>query len=451
MSAFYTFFVFFITFSILIFVHELGHFLVARMFNVKILTFSVGFGKSIFSWRDRNNTEYKLGFIPLGGYVKMLCAQDVMSDSEDYKYTLDAQHPWKKMLIVIAGPAINILLAFIIYFIIGLLGTVSLKPIVTGIVKDSPLYGSIYIDRPLVIDSINDVKVRNYSDAYMQLALLKDNKDFKIVFADPKDPLDLITYNVKNLNISLNNLRGIDLLNKVGLIGYQVDYNFTISGFTQKDSEMKIGDQIVSYDSIPIKDISSFTSYIQEKKTDPILLKVKREGGYFSYYSRAYLDKSSGNYVLGISFSFNKIDENYLYNNNYNLLDALYIACYKVSEVVRFTIITLYNIFFGNLSFDNLGGPFETASYAKHSFSMGVISYLSLLALISINLGVFNMIPIPVLDGGSFVLYFVEMLTGISLSGFLLNVFTVISILLILSFSFYVFLFDFFRFFKINF
>lgn len=311
-----TLLIFLITISILVAVHEFGHYLVARLCGVYVHCFSIGFGPKLIKYKTKKSGEFRLSLIPLGGYVKMMDSRTEEINSNELSLAFDHQAIYKRILIVLAGPIANFIFAFFLYWAVSLIG------------------------------------IPNYSTT----AKISD-----VVASSPA-----------------------------------------------QNAGLKRGDVILSYDETPYTDWNDFSQRV--KKTAKIQLEIDRDGQQFS--QNIFLEKKdkTGNYFLGIQPT--RVNTPIYYN----LVSGFVFSVENSWNIIIGTIKSLFQLIIGTVGLDQLSGPISIASAANEMSNAGLSHFLLFLGLISINLGVINLVPLPMLDGGHILLLIIETFRGKSLS-----------------------------------
>lgn len=392
--------------------HEFAHFLVARLFGIKVLRFSIGFGKRLFSWHDRSGTEYVFALIPLGGYVKMLDEREETVSPIDLPYSFNQQAFYKKFLVVLAGPLMNLLCAFILYWIILMIGFTAIKPII-GEVMPQSIAAAANVKAKREIIKINHTETNTWKDVLF--GLLNHVGDHNHLILTTKALNSNTTYqNVLNLHQwQLNDLTP-DLLSSLGIVPYQPKIPLTI-GIIEKESPaekagLKIGDKIIAINGAKIKDWVHFLNVIVKHPNQTISLTIKRKQTTqtMSIHLGSKLTMLfQRNGFLGVSPKV-KWPDSFLLQVHYGPIEALPHAYYETVNLLYFNFLLLGKLAVGKISFQSLGGPITIFESAAQAFNLGVISFLGFLAFLSIAVAVINVLPIPGLDGGHLLIYAIE-------------------------------------------
>tara|TARA_B100002019_G_scaffold150846_1_gene129938 strand:- start:4163 stop:5473 length:1311 start_codon:yes stop_codon:yes gene_type:complete len=391
---------FVIAIGILVTFHEYGHYIVARLCDVKVLKFSVGFGKPIYSWTsNKTHTEYALCMIPLGGYVQMLESKNQEGEpneinEDDYKYCFDKKNVYQRFAVVAAGPIFNLILAVIFFAMTFMHGISGVKPKIT-------LENNVY-----EVISVNDNKVQRWQDVRVEL--------LNNVVNEQKISLTLIDSN-NNLNefpikydSSILNMEG-DIVTNIGL---KIVYpgRAAIIGdvnTSNNNKNVKAGDQILSINGQLIDSWDDFVNIIEKSPGQKINIVALRNNKAIDYDVNV-LEKN-GRGFLGVS---KKIDKRDFVFVNYNLSDSFDRALTSTSDYTLLTFKMIGRLVVGEANVKNLSGPLSIAQFSGRSLEMGLSYFLYLLAILSVSLGVLNLLPIPMLDGGHLVYYIYEIIFG---------------------------------------
>ncbi|MCH8265647.1 MAG: RIP metalloprotease RseP [Proteobacteria bacterium] len=410
-----------VTLGILVTVHEFGHFWVARRCGVKVLRFSIGFGKAVKTWIGKDGVEYVLAPIPLGGYVKMLGQEDTSSTVGDVplsqRHLSFAYKPlWQRMAIVAAGPVANFLLAIFVFWIINVsYGISGVAPVINGVVEESPAYvaGLRTGDEILAVDGEETIIWRQVT---MQL-LARLGETGNLVFTI--DPVD--SNRLRDVSIPVISWMGDETApNPVSSLGIvQIEIPAIIAGVVAEgraeSGGLLAGDEIVSVNGRAIR---GWTHWVEVIRANPELeldTVVKREGIETAIMLRpatrtledGSVIGSIGAYVQETSFS-ELVPPEMLREISYNPISAIQPALQETWDKSVFILMSVKKMVVGLISVKNINGPITIAQIAGQTASYGIDVYLGFLALLSISLGVLNLLPIPILDGGHLMYYMIE-------------------------------------------
>ncbi|HSI42799.1 MAG TPA: RIP metalloprotease RseP [Methylotenera sp.] len=421
LNALLTVAAFIFTLGLLVTIHEYGHYQVAKWCGVKVLKFSIGFGKPFFTKKvGRDQTEFVLAAIPLGGYVKMLDEHEVKGTDEyalhDMSRALNRQSVAKRMAIVVAGSGANLLLAILFYWILFLLGVVGLKPII-GHVSDNSPAAIASMNRGETIQSINGKPVTNWQEArwiFLKESLKSDSVEVLAVNNNSEahlHQLDLSGFKQEDFET--------DILEKLGLSVYQPDIPARVGDITHNSPAAKAGLQVDDLIlSINHKKVSFWEDFVQEIRRNPkVDLEVVVQRGNQEVTLHVIPDTVVENRKkigrIGASFKLEPHELDALFvTTHYSIAGALIQAIEKTWDTALFSLKMIGNMLTGQVSWKSMSGPVSIANYAGQSANMGLKVFIGFLAVISISIGVLNLLPIPVLDGGHFMYYMAEIFTG---------------------------------------
>jgi len=412
---------FLLTIGILVVVHEYGHYLCARMFNVKILTFSVGFGPKILSYKSRSN-EWRLSLIPFGGYVRMLDEREGKVPENEKHLAFNNKNPYQKILIALSGPLFNILFAIVVYYIIALIGITELKPVISSI-NPTILQNTIKTDLaiPSQIVAIDGHQTKTWNDANEQFNQAVIHKAQFTLQLKPANVADLQTVNINSV-ILKQHFGASAYLETIGL--YPMLFLPVISYVEPHSvadkSGLKVNDQIIAINSESVTNWLFVAQTIHSSPGETLRIKIKR-GNNDLVYSIIPEGKSDvSGQIVGMLGIMPTLDQTMLAQNSfiqkYDWLHSLGYAFTECYGVIRFNLSSLYQIVTGGISPYNLGGPISIAKVGGLAIHDGIVHFAEFLALISIGLAIMNLLPIPVLDGGHILIYMIEIVIGKQLS-----------------------------------
>ncbi|UIN23567.1 RIP metalloprotease RseP [Herbaspirillum frisingense] len=419
MTLLHTLIAFFVALGSLVVVHELGHYLVARWCGVKVLRFSVGMGRVIWSRRfGRDQTEWALSILPLGGYVKMLDAREQPLEDipeADLKREFTRQSVWRRIAIVAAGPIANFLLAIVLFAGLYMHGVPEPVPVLRAAAEQSAAYqaGLRAGDR---ITAINGAPVQVWSEVrwkLMQLVLEKADARVDVERPNPNGSGKLLnSVTLRLAGIDSNELEG-DFLGKLGLaLARPPAMLGKIMDGPAKAAGLQSGDRITAIDAVPVQDGLAFVEKVRESAGKPLLLEGVRGGNRFEVRvtPEAVEEGDSGKRIGRIKVEVPLAPEMATVSDG--PLTALAKGAQRTWDTSAMTVKMIGKMIVGQVSLKNITGPITIADYAGQTARVGLVSYLSFLAFISISLGVMNLLPIPVLDGGHLLYYALEILTG---------------------------------------
>ena len=450
MSFIYSLLGFIVAIAVLVAVHEFGHFWVARKLGVKVLRFSVGFGKPL--WRKvagEDQIEYVIGAIPLGGYVKMLGEGDgtPIAPSEVHR-AFDRQPIWKRSLIVVAGPAINFLFAIILFMLLGL-GTEKHVVPIFGDFSDTSLVAQAGIvpgDKLLEIDG-REVKHFLERDLYVLNQVLK--KQPISIKVDGQDGIRSMVLETKQ--IPIYNIDPAVVMKKLGFIHVAPPPNTTIriveEGSPADLAGLQEGDRFLKIDNKTISRWRDLVEIVQPSPDKSLPITVERDGTQIDLFvtpkAKTVGDKTIG--LLGVGGQSSPYPEDQLITFSRSPLQSLVYGIERTWVMSSLTVRVLWNMVTLKASPKNISGPITIADVTGQAVQISWQSYVFVLAAISISLGVMNLLPIPMLDGGHLLTYAVEIVAGRSFSEKFFAVGQKVGIFLLLSLMSLAFYNDIFR------
>lgn len=417
MTLLHTILAFLFVLGILIVVHELGHYWVARWCGVKVLRFSVGMGKVLWSRRiGPDRTEWALSALPFGGYVKMLDAREGDLSGlppEDLAREFTRQNVWKRIAIVAAGPLANFLLAIAIFTGLYSHGIPEPAPLLRAVPVKTAAYEAGLRGGERVT-GINGEPVQIWSDLRWQLIQLAVERQSAELQVSRDGGNDSYTVRLSLDSISTQDLEG-DFLGKLGLdlARPKAKLGKLAEGGPAMQAGLREGDVIVAVDSKPIVDGVAFIELVRASPGKDLRMTVQREQQRLELTVTPEARQQNGKTIGQIMVEMVGPE---MVTASSSPVEAFGKAVQRTWDSSVLTLKMLGKMLVGELSWKNISGPITIADYAGQTARIGLISYLSFIALISISLGVMNLLPIPVLDGGHLLYYSLEVLTGRPLS-----------------------------------
>ena len=420
---------FIVTIGILVTIHEYGHFQVARWCNVKVLRFSIGFGKPLLKKNfGQDKTEFVLAAIPLGGFVKMLDERELKAEQEenpqlaqtnysdtDLKRAFNRQTVWKRIAIVLAGPLANLLLAIVLYWVLFMLGVAGTRPMIGEVAKDS-LAAQASIAPGEVIQKINGKSISSWQEArWILLEASLENKSVEIDAVNQNN--ELFQHTVSFVGVDQN--AEVDVLKKMGITEYRPNIAAVIGEILPKSVAEKSGflpkDKILSIDGVAINDWEQVVNTVKSNPNKKLWFEVERAKKIIRIAAAPEAiqenNQTIGRMGAGVKIDQAELDK-LLVTFNYSPLVSLQKAITKTWDTSIFSLKMLGKMLLGQVSLKSISGPVTIADYAGKSANLGLKTFLSFLALVSISIGVLNLLPIPVLDGGHLMYYMVEIFKG---------------------------------------
>ena len=403
--------------ALLVVFHEYGHYWVARRCGVKVLRFSLGFGNVIYRKRFANSdTEWVISSVPLGGYVKMLDEREEEVAPEDLPYAFSRKPVLQRMAIVVAGPLANFLLAIVLYWGLFVHGVPGLKPMLGEVPAGTP--AAIAQMQPgETILSINGEAIPSWQELHWRLLdLALQQGEVRI---EAKDAGGTSLLHVLDMSgLAAKDLDG-DFLDKLGLHLYQPVILPVIGdvaeGSVAQRAGLQPGDRILHANGVPVQRWMEIVEVLRAHPEQTVQLDIQRGEKTLNIAVVPQAVVESGKTVgkIGAAPEVDKQAWQAMFTEvSYGPLEALMQSLRKTWETTAISLKMMGKMVTGEVSMKNLSGPITIADYAGQSAKMGVVAYLSFLALISISLGVLNLLPIPLLDGGHLLYYVAELLKG---------------------------------------
>ena len=417
MDTLHTLFYFIVAISLLIAIHEFGHFWVARKTGVKVLRFSIGFGKVIWKYqKDSASTEYVLSAIPLGGYVKMVDEREGDVVAEDLPYAFTQKPLWARTAIVAAGPIFNLILAVILYWAVFMLGETGMRPIV-GSVENGTLAAQAGFVEGEEIVAVNNIKTVTWGNTMETiLASAMDAEEGLPIEVKTEDGLFITHTLVIPLEISQDPER---LVKELGINAWQPKISPLIGKIIENSvaaqAGLQAGDLILSADGNEFTDWMLWVKYVQGHAGKMMLVQIERDGQvqviHLTPESVIENEQIIGKIGVGVQIP-EGLRESMMVEHSLPPVGALIAAFERTWYYSGATLKMIGQMFVGNAAVENLSGPISIAQYAGKSAEMGLVPFLKFLAILSVSLGVLNLLPIPVLDGGHLLMFAVEAIKG---------------------------------------
>jgi regulator of sigma E protease len=412
---------FIVALGILITAHEYGHFWVARRCGVKVERFSIGFGKAIWRKVGQDGTEYVVAMIPLGGYVKMLDerVEDVPAELADQAF--NRKTVWQRIAIVSAGPIANFIFAIVALYIMYLIGTPSLKPVIDSTKLDSPA-GIINVVEPQQIIAVSGQKVRTWEEVNLALVGHIGDPSIELTLA-PLATLSGMDMPTKTVTLDTSawifDPEKTSPIISLGLGIFRPGIDPTIALVSAESAAeqagIKVGDKLSAINGHPYSDWKAFVDVVQTSANETINMTLIRDGQVINVDVTPKAQQNSDGEtigIVGISPTQAPWPDNMRFDLEYGIVDSFIAATDKTWQLVVVSFKMIGKLFTGDVSVKNLSGPISIAQGAGASASYGLVYFLGFIALISVNLGIINLMPLPVLDGGHLLYYFVEVITG---------------------------------------
>ena len=401
----------------LIAIHEFGHYFVARKLGVKVLVYSIGFGPTVLKWTSKKSgIQYQLSALPLGGYVKMLDEREGNVAEEDLPFAFNRQHPWKRIAIVAAGPLINLVFAIVLFWILFLPSQEQLNTRVGKVLPQTPA-AEVNMQPGDRITAVDGTQVSTWEK--LNFALVdRAGETGTIHIQANRDGQP------QNFQLPIQDFLKDQSQSPLEVLGF-TPYRPNIPAVVSKLSEdgaairqgMKEGDQILAIDGVVMKDWYDVVQVVQASPEKLLKIDVLRQDQrvqleIMPQAKRDNMGNTTG--MLGVQSDPGKITipEKYKQTIQYSPTEALMMAVDKTGQISSMILNSIVKMVRGLIGLDNLSGPITIAKVAGQSAEMGWQTFISFMALMSVSLGILNLLPIPMLDGGHLVYYFIELIRG---------------------------------------
>lgn len=401
----------------LIAIHEFGHYFVARKLGVKVLVYSIGFGPTVLKWTSKKSgIQYQLSALPLGGYVKMLDEREGDVAEEDAPKAFNRQSPWKRIAIVAAGPLINLAFAILLFWILFLPAQEQLNTRVGKVLPHTPA-AQVQMQVGDKITAVDGLTTPTWEKLNFALVDRVGETGSIQIQAERAGQ-------VKTFSLPIQNFLKDQTQSPLDVLGF-TPYRPKIPAVVTKLSEdgaairqgMQQGDKIVAIDGIKMNDWFDVVQVVQASPEKLLKIDVLRQNqlvqlDVMPQGKRDNMGKVSG--VLGVQSDPGKISipKEYKQTIQYNPAEAFMMAVDKTGQLSSMILNSIVKMVRGLIGLDNLSGPITIAKVAGQSAEMGWQTFISFMALMSVSLGILNLLPIPMLDGGHLVYYFIELIRG---------------------------------------
>ncbi len=415
MSALYMIIGTLVALGVLVTFHEFGHFWVARRCGVKVLRFSVGFGTPLLRWHDRQGTEFVVAAIPLGGYVKMLDEREGEVPADQAEQSFNRKSVRQRIAIVAAGPVANFLLALVFFWLLAMLGTQQLKPVV-GSVEPGSIAATAGLMAGEEIVAVDGESTAGWAAVNLQMVRrLGETGSLQLTVREPGSDAQA----TRSLALS-QWLQGSDEPDPIRSLGIRpwrpalepILAELDPNGPAQS-AGLRAGDRLLALDGQPLGDWQQVVDLVRQRPDSRIVLRVERDNAQLEVPVNL-VSKGEGKAAgyLGAGVKPVEWPPQMLREVSYGPLDAVVEGARRTWTMIVLTLDSLKKMLFGELSVKNLSGPITIAKVAGASAQSGFGDFLNFLAYLSISLGVLNLLPIPVLDGGHLLFYLIEWVRG---------------------------------------
>jgi len=403
---------FIIALSLLVVIHEFGHYWVARRCGVKVLRFSVGFGQKLWSKQLKNGTEFVIAALPLGGYVKMLDEREGPVSEAELEQTFNRQPLKNRVAIVSAGPIANLLFAVFAYWMILIIGVPGIKPIIDEVTVDSPAAMAQLTPGEQII-AVNGKATPTVNSLFQQWLILAQSGE---------------TITLKTLSAGVESTKqltlpklGLDdagsLFTQIGIRTVQPEMppvlGQIVADSPAEKAGLQAGDELISADGKQLQSWQAWVTLIQNSADQPMEVEILRNNVIQQLIiTPAADDNGMGRIGAAVNTDAYEIPTELQSELRFGPLAAIPQAVNQTWQFSVTTLSGLWGMLVGTVSSDNLGGPIAIAQFAGDSAQQGFVAFISFLAMISISLGILNLLPVPVLDGGHLLMYFFEWVRG---------------------------------------
>jgi regulator of sigma E protease len=432
---------FVVAISILVAIHEFGHYIVGRWLGMKVLRFSIGFGKPIFTWvRGKDQTEYCVSAIPLGGYVRFLDGREGPVEPSDEGRAFDHRPISSRIAVLLAGPAFNFLFAVVAYWVIFVGGVPTLTPAV-GVVEPGSYAARAGLEFGDRIVAVGDTETQDWESTLVGM--------LDQMIAEGVVTLTLENEDGRQRRATI--LIGDDAsrLTEPGLLFEGLGFlpwrpAAIIAGVSEGGAasrvDLEAGDRISSVDGQPVRTSSDLIAEVSARPDQSVTLEYYRDDLLRSVEIDIGSENVDGQLIGRIGVSISNDFGDFAYLRKYGPLESVVQSVDKTWATMGFTVRMLGRMLTGDVSIKNISGPINIAQFAGDSAARGLTDFLTFLALVSISLGVLNLLPVPVLDGGQIVYQTVELLKGSPMSEraqMIGQQFGIAALILLMSFAFY--------------
>lgn len=420
MSVIHNIFFFIVAIGVLVTIHEFGHYWVARKCGVKVLRFSIGFGKPLFKWLRKtpegDEVEYVVAAIPLGGYVKMLDEREGDVADDEKNRAFNNQTLSKRVAIVFAGPAFNFILAILLYWLVFMIGSTVARPLLGQVTANSIAAQADFEIKDEVI-LVGDVKVNSWDE--FRLEILDQGLNGGVLPIGVRSAGGM----VYKRNLELGEIRLLekegDIFKDIGFTRWQPKLDAKIGGVIEGGAAevagLRKGDHVLYVDGVSVPHWGFLVEAIRSKPKKLMSFHILRASEEIEVNilpgARETSDGEQG-YIGAYQHISDDVRQQLTTYVEYSVFDAISKAVQKTWDMSTLTLRVLWKMITGEAALSNISGPITIATYAGMTASIGLISFLSFLAVISVSLGVLNLLPVPMLDGGHLLYYFIELIKG---------------------------------------
>lgn len=405
---------FIIALGILVAVHEWGHYYIARLCGVHVKRFSIGFGKPIWSKVDKHGTEFALAAIPLGGYVRMLDERVDEVPPEMASQAFNNKSVGKRMAIIAAGPGVNFIFAAIALYVMFLIGISTIKPVIGEVSPDS-IAAKAGLAGNMEIIAVGSRETPDWEAVNLELMSYIGQESMPVTVASESDSARQRVLDIAGWNFDPDSESP---LRSLGISPFRPGATLTVAYVAEQTAASQAGlqqnDEIVALDGQPVTAWEDLVAQIKNRPGEQVEIRVNRAGQTYDLSAtigRRDTPEGQDGY-LGVSPFAEPWPEGYVFTHQYGLLEAVGKAVDKTWRLMTLSVEMIGKLITGDVSVKNLSGPIAIAQGAGNSAGYGLVYFLSFLALISVNLGIVNLLPLPMLDGGHLMYFTIEWITG---------------------------------------
>ncbi len=402
--------------GLLVMIHEFGHYWVARRLGVKILRFSIGFGRPLWGRRvGADQMEFVVSAIPLGGYVKMLDEREGEVAEEELPRAFNRQPLSTRFAVVVAGPLFNFLFAIAAYWLIFVVGVSGVKPIIGEVVPDSPAALAGFVNGQEIIEVDGEPTPTWAAFINSSVGKILDEKRVNVMVRDALRSQQQLQLDFSVIHV--DDISSGNFLQKLGVRPFRPSLEPVIGevvpGGAAERAGLQAGDRISAADGYEINTWQDWVDYVKARPEVRIRAEVLRDDATEIVEIVPEMKEEDGEKIgrIGAAVRAAELSPEYIAVEKYSPFGAFGQALSKTWEMSVLTLRLLGKMLFGEASVRNLSGPISIAQYAGQSASIGFTAFLSFLAIVSVSLGVLNLLPIPVLDGGHLLYYVIELIS----------------------------------------
>jgi regulator of sigma E protease len=409
---------FLVAIGVLVSVHEYGHFWAARRAGVKVLRFSIGFGKPLWRRVDRHGTEFVIAALPLGGYVKMLDENEAPVSESEREHAFNRRPVLARMGVVAAGPLANLLLAFLLYWVMFMVGTYGQRPVVGEVLPDTPaaMAGFLPGDE---LRAVDHHRVRTWEDALLRLMPAAIDGREVLVEVRPEHAPDGVQTRSLDLSGLSYRAEDPDVMRHVGLAwrGPHVapEVGEVLADGVAAKAGVAVGDVLLAVNGQPIVDWKDWVQIVREHPGEVLQVRLRRDGAERELTLTPAAVDEDGERIGRVGLAPRPVAaqfDDYYLRLRYGPIESLGEALGKLRDMTVLTGEVIGRMVTGSASSRNISGPLSIAQFAGQSARLGLAQFLSFLGLVSLSLGLLNLLPVPVLDGGHLLYYSAEWVRG---------------------------------------